>query len=172
MCWCAWQGLWPAFWMMPQDNAYGKWAASGELDIFESRNNLTEVTNNLNFGEFVRGAGPVFGRFGGTRTTLVSWAASLFVGLFVCLFAFPLCTRLQVPIINSYLVMHSVTQWFEFCRRPPQHNSFRPNLSVLLVCRLSFLFARNSAWFVRSRVLKACPGVFQASYVMWRRRDQ
>ncbi|CAN0424411.1 unnamed protein product, partial [Laminaria digitata] len=44
------QGLWPAFWMMPQDNVYGQWAASGEIDILESRNNLTEVTNNLNFG--------------------------------------------------------------------------------------------------------------------------
>ncbi|CAN0092643.1 unnamed protein product, partial [Ectocarpus sp. 12 AP-2014] len=44
------QGLWPAFWMMPQDNAYGKWAASGEIDIFESRNNFTEAVNNLAYG--------------------------------------------------------------------------------------------------------------------------
>lgn len=36
--------------MMPQDNAYGKWAASGEIDIFESRNNFTEVVNNLHYG--------------------------------------------------------------------------------------------------------------------------
>ena len=36
--------------MMPQDNKYGAWAASGEIDIFESRNDLTEVFNNLNFG--------------------------------------------------------------------------------------------------------------------------
>jgi beta-glucanase (GH16 family) len=32
------QGLWPAFWLMPQDNAYGTWAASGEIDIVEAKN--------------------------------------------------------------------------------------------------------------------------------------
>jgi beta-glucanase (GH16 family) len=32
------QGLWPAFWMLPQDAAYGGWAASGEIDIVEARN--------------------------------------------------------------------------------------------------------------------------------------
>jgi beta-glucanase (GH16 family) len=28
-------GLWPTFWMMPQDNAYGGWPLSGEIDIAE-----------------------------------------------------------------------------------------------------------------------------------------
>ena len=32
------QGLWPAFWLLPQDNAYGSWAASGEIDIMEAVN--------------------------------------------------------------------------------------------------------------------------------------
>jgi len=32
------QGLWPAFWLLPQDQAYGSWAASGEIDIVEARN--------------------------------------------------------------------------------------------------------------------------------------
>ena len=32
------QGLWPAFWLLPQDNAYGTWAASGEIDIVEATN--------------------------------------------------------------------------------------------------------------------------------------
>jgi len=32
------QGTWPAFWMMPSDNVYGTWAASGEIDIMESVN--------------------------------------------------------------------------------------------------------------------------------------
>ena len=32
------QGLWPAFWLLPQDNAYGGWAASGEIDIVEAVN--------------------------------------------------------------------------------------------------------------------------------------
>jgi beta-glucanase (GH16 family) len=32
------QGLWPAFWMLPQDDVYGTWAASGEIDIVEAIN--------------------------------------------------------------------------------------------------------------------------------------
>lgn len=32
------QGTWPAFWMLPQDNVYGGWAASGEIDIMEAVN--------------------------------------------------------------------------------------------------------------------------------------
>ncbi|KAI8934716.1 hypothetical protein NX059_008405 [Plenodomus lindquistii] len=31
--------LWPAIWMLPVDNAYGEWPASGEIDIMESRGN-------------------------------------------------------------------------------------------------------------------------------------
>lgn len=31
------QGFWPAFWMLPADETYGTWAASGELDIMEAR---------------------------------------------------------------------------------------------------------------------------------------
>lgn len=29
------RGIWPAIWMLPTDNAYGGWPASGELDIME-----------------------------------------------------------------------------------------------------------------------------------------
>ena len=29
------QGIWPAIWMMPTDDVYGGWAASGEIDIME-----------------------------------------------------------------------------------------------------------------------------------------
>jgi len=32
------QGLWPAFWLMPQASTYGPWAASGEIDVLEARN--------------------------------------------------------------------------------------------------------------------------------------
>ena len=32
------QGIWPAFWLMPQTDTYGTWAASGELDIMEAIN--------------------------------------------------------------------------------------------------------------------------------------
>lgn len=31
--------IWPAIWMLPKDNAYGQWPASGEIDIMESRGN-------------------------------------------------------------------------------------------------------------------------------------
>lgn len=29
------KGIWPAFWMLPQDNKYGGWPTSGEIDIME-----------------------------------------------------------------------------------------------------------------------------------------
>jgi beta-glucanase (GH16 family) len=35
------QGLWPAFWMMPERSEYGGWAASGEIDIMEVKGRLT-----------------------------------------------------------------------------------------------------------------------------------
>lgn len=45
------QGLWPAFWMMPQDNVYGTWAASGEIDIMEARgSNPAEVHGTIHYG--------------------------------------------------------------------------------------------------------------------------
>ena len=31
------RGLWPAIWLMPKENVYGTWPASGEIDIFEGR---------------------------------------------------------------------------------------------------------------------------------------
>ncbi|ERB64603.1 glycoside hydrolase family 16 protein (plasmid) [Vibrio coralliilyticus OCN008] len=32
------QGTWPAIWMLPSENKYGNWAASGEIDIVEAVN--------------------------------------------------------------------------------------------------------------------------------------
>ena len=32
------QGTWPAFWMLPESDRYGAWAASGEIDILEAVN--------------------------------------------------------------------------------------------------------------------------------------
>ncbi len=32
------QGTWPAIWMLPADDVYGGWAASGEIDILEAVN--------------------------------------------------------------------------------------------------------------------------------------
>jgi beta-glucanase (GH16 family) len=43
-------GMWPAFWMMPEADVYGDWAASGELDIVESANGTTTVGGALLYG--------------------------------------------------------------------------------------------------------------------------
>ena len=43
------QGIWPAFWMLPQDNVYGTWAASGEIDVVEAVN-LGGTGGNTVFG--------------------------------------------------------------------------------------------------------------------------
>lgn len=41
------QGVWPAFWLLPQDNSYGTWAASGEIDIAEAVNLGASGGNNV-----------------------------------------------------------------------------------------------------------------------------
>lgn len=44
-------GLWPAFWMLPADEQYGGWAASGEIDIMEFKGHEpTQVHGTLHFG--------------------------------------------------------------------------------------------------------------------------
>ena len=43
-------GVWPAFWMMPQYSVYGVWASSGELDIMEAANSMTSVGGTLHYG--------------------------------------------------------------------------------------------------------------------------
>ncbi|NND73217.1 MAG: glycoside hydrolase family 16 protein [Rhodothermales bacterium] len=46
------QGLWSAIWMMPSDNAYGSWAASGEVDIVEALGHLPDrVYGTLHYGD-------------------------------------------------------------------------------------------------------------------------
>ncbi|CAG2178229.1 unnamed protein product, partial [Oppiella nova] len=35
--------LWPAIWMMPKDDTYGDWPASGEIDIMESRGQKSDT---------------------------------------------------------------------------------------------------------------------------------
>jgi len=42
--------LWPALWMMPRDNVYGGWAASGEIDIMETRGGQNTQESTLHFG--------------------------------------------------------------------------------------------------------------------------
>ncbi|MBT9486234.1 MAG: glycoside hydrolase family 16 protein [Rubrivivax sp.] len=45
------KGLWPALWMLPQDDRYGGWAASGEIDLMEIVGDKPhEVLNSIHFG--------------------------------------------------------------------------------------------------------------------------
>lgn len=45
------QGIWPALWMLPQDEKYGGWAASGEIDVMEARGREpTKVLGTLHYG--------------------------------------------------------------------------------------------------------------------------
>jgi beta-glucanase (GH16 family) len=45
------KGLWPALWMLPQDDKYGGWAASGEIDLMEIVGEKPhEVLNSIHFG--------------------------------------------------------------------------------------------------------------------------
>jgi len=38
--------LWPAIWMLPQDDVYGTWAASGEIDIMEARGQDPDIISH------------------------------------------------------------------------------------------------------------------------------
>jgi beta-glucanase (GH16 family) len=45
------KGYWPAFWLMPEDAAYGPWAASGEIDVMENKGaHPSEVLGTIHFG--------------------------------------------------------------------------------------------------------------------------
>lgn len=44
-------GLWPALWMLPLEDMYGTWAASGEIDVMEARGQQPkEVLGTLHYG--------------------------------------------------------------------------------------------------------------------------
>ncbi|WP_082235258.1 family 16 glycosylhydrolase [Halobacillus massiliensis] len=46
------QGFWPAFWMMPEDEVYGDWPVSGEIDIMEAAGKDTEtIGGTIHYGE-------------------------------------------------------------------------------------------------------------------------
>lgn len=45
------QGVWPALWMLPQEEKYGGWAASGEIDVLEARGQEPhKILGTLHFG--------------------------------------------------------------------------------------------------------------------------
>ncbi|SHO48428.1 discoidin domain-containing protein [Anaerocolumna xylanovorans] len=44
-------GIWPALWMLPLEDRYGTWAASGEVDVMEAKGRLSGITSGaLHFG--------------------------------------------------------------------------------------------------------------------------
>ena len=44
-------GLWPALWLLPNDDTYGTWAASGEIDVMEARGRVPGATSGaIHFG--------------------------------------------------------------------------------------------------------------------------
>lgn len=45
------QGIWPALWMLPEDDSYGGWASSGEIDIMEALGQYPDrVNGTIQFG--------------------------------------------------------------------------------------------------------------------------
>ena len=48
------QGMWPAFWLLPQNDRYGTWAGSGEIDILEAVNlggdGRNDIHGTIHFG--------------------------------------------------------------------------------------------------------------------------
>jgi beta-glucanase (GH16 family) len=45
------KGVWPALWMLPQDDKYGGWPCSGEIDVMEARGQEpNKVLGTLHFG--------------------------------------------------------------------------------------------------------------------------
>ena len=57
-------GIWPAMWMMPNDDVYGTWSASGEIDVFEGKGRTPQMAygtlhyggvspGNKNTGDFI-----------------------------------------------------------------------------------------------------------------------
>lgn len=45
------KGMWPAFWMLPENHKYGNWPSSGEIDIMEARGREPSMTSGaLHYG--------------------------------------------------------------------------------------------------------------------------
>lgn len=43
-------GLWPAFWLIPNNSPYGQWPSSGEIDIMETSDNMNFMDATIHFG--------------------------------------------------------------------------------------------------------------------------
>jgi beta-glucanase (GH16 family) len=59
--------LWPALWLLPRDESYGGWAASGEIDIMEARGQATnKISGAIHYG----GASPNNAHSGSNAVTI------------------------------------------------------------------------------------------------------
>lgn len=43
-------GAWPAWWMMSETDSYGGWAASGEIDLMEAKNQCGQAQQTIHYG--------------------------------------------------------------------------------------------------------------------------
>ena len=77
--------IWPAIWMLPKNLPYGKWPASGEIDIMESRGNVNLKHNGHDIGVECYGAtlhwGPFWPFNGYEKTTQVRDQANNLYGI-------------------------------------------------------------------------------------------
>ncbi|MBO7368201.1 MAG: family 16 glycosylhydrolase [Paludibacteraceae bacterium] len=62
--WPAGKGSWPAFWMMPVDNKYGRWPYSGEIDIVEHWGREPSVVSYAVHTKLKNGNGKPSGNWG------------------------------------------------------------------------------------------------------------
>lgn len=44
------KGIWPALWLLPQDNVYGNWPRSGEIDMMEGIGEANKVYGTIHYG--------------------------------------------------------------------------------------------------------------------------
>jgi beta-glucanase (GH16 family) len=58
------KGIWPAFWLMPQNNVFGGWPRSGEIDLME----MIGHEANRSYGTLHFGPGPGSTQLGGNYT--------------------------------------------------------------------------------------------------------
>lgn len=67
------QGIWPALWMLPQENKYGGWPASGEIDIMELLGHQPDIVHGtIHYGNSFNDKGSKSGQIKDTEGTFAS----------------------------------------------------------------------------------------------------
>ena len=87
--------LWPAVWMLPEQNAYGSWPSSGEIDILEARGNgLSYPAQGSNYVRSSVNYGPL--------PTLLNQIYGWQVGDSPCLLV---CQLIQFKVFDQALIV-------------------------------------------------------------------